>query len=196
MNARRAVRSVLMAGVMAAAVAGNAVAADYFEVSSTSFKDGELLPRKMSNSNPKNPNCVGENISPQLSWKNAPEGTKSFAILMEDLDGHNGAGVHHFIAYGIAPTVTSFAEGELSKVSDKYVGGKSSQGFPYYSGPCPPQGPAHHYSFVVIATDFDPKELPPGLTRHEFLEKLGQIGGTPLRGKAAAGIVGLFKNPK
>ena len=29
--------------------------------------------------------CEGENQSPQLSWKNSPEGTKSFAITMTSL---------------------------------------------------------------------------------------------------------------
>ena len=32
------------------------------------------------------PNCVGENISPALSWANPPEGTKSYAILMFEKD--------------------------------------------------------------------------------------------------------------
>ena len=30
----------------------------------------------------------------------------------------------------------------------------------------------HHYTFVLIATDLDPKALPPGLTRLELLDKL------------------------
>ena len=34
--------------------------------------------------------CTGENKSPQLSWANAPEGTKSFAITMYDPDAPSG----------------------------------------------------------------------------------------------------------
>jgi phosphatidylethanolamine-binding protein (PEBP) family uncharacterized protein len=113
---------------------------------------------------------------------------------MEDPEGRGGAGVHHFVAYGISPSVTSFAEGELSKPSDKYVGGKSTQGVGNYSGPCTPPGSPHHYTFVVIATDFDPKDLPAGLTREEFLAKLLPEGGMT-HGKAAAGLVGLFRHP-
>ncbi len=62
-----------------------------------------------------NPNCVGENVSPQLSWVNPPAGTKSFALLMVDPEGRGGAGVNHWVAYGIPADVTGFAEGEVSK---------------------------------------------------------------------------------
>ena len=41
----------------------------------------------------KTPNCVGENISPPLAWSNAPEGTKSFALLLLDPEGRAPAGV-------------------------------------------------------------------------------------------------------
>ena len=54
-----------------------------------------------------------------------------------------------------------------------YVGGKSTRGVGFYSGPCtPPNTMPHHYTFVLIATDFDPKELPPGLTRDEVIAKI------------------------
>jgi hypothetical protein len=194
MNRNSLIRQFLGAGSLSLVLAASALAADPFTLTSTTFQDGQLMPRKVSNSNPQNPNCVGENVSPQLSWSNAPAGTKSFAILMEDPEGRGGAGVHHFVAYGIPSSVTSFAEGELSKPSEKYVGGKSTQGVGYFSGPCTPPGAPHHYSFVVIATDFDPKELPAGLTREEFLAKLAPEGGTS-RSKGATGLIGRFEKP-
>src|SRR6516164_7018167 len=149
-------------------------AADPFTLTSTTFKDGQMMPRKVaaSTANLSSPNCVGENVSPQLSWTGVPEGTKSFALLMEDPESRGASGVHHWVAYGIPASVTSFAEGEVSKPSDKYVGGKSTLGVGTYFGPCTPPGTPHHYTFVVIATDFDPKELPAGMTRDEFLAKL------------------------
>jgi len=116
------------------AVGGVANAAEPFMLSSTTFKDGTLMPKKVANKNPANPNCVGDNVSPELSWKGAPDGTKSFALTMVDPEGRGGLGVFHWVAYGIPANVTSFAEGEVSKATDKYVGGKSTQGVGFYSG--------------------------------------------------------------
>ena len=58
-----------------------ASAADVFSLSSTTFKDGTMLPKKAANANTSgnNANCVGENVSPQFSWTGAPEGTLSFS---------------------------------------------------------------------------------------------------------------------
>src|ERR1700730_5962764 len=127
---------------------GVANAADPCALTSATFKDGTMMPKKVANKNPQNPNCVGDNVSPELSWSGVPEGTKSFVLLMIDPEGRGGAGVNHWVAYGIAPTVTGFAEGETSKQTDKYVGGKSTQGVGFYSGPCTPPGTTpHHYTF-------------------------------------------------
>src|SRR6478672_8774970 len=143
-----------------------------FDMSSATFKDGQMMPKKVANSQanfPGNKNCVGENVSPQLSWVNPPAGTKSFAILMMDPEGRGGGGVNHWVAYGIPADVTGFAEGEVSKDSPKYVGGKSRLGVGHYSGPCmPPNYSARHYTFVLIATDLEPNALPPGLTKEEL----------------------------
>jgi Raf kinase inhibitor-like YbhB/YbcL family protein len=168
---------------------GPANAQQAFTLTSETFKDGQMLPRKAANKNPQNPNCVGDNVSPQLSWTGTPAGTKSFALTMVDPEGRGGLGVFHWVAYGIPANVTSFAEGEVSKESDKYVGGKSTQGVRFYSGPCTPPGSPHHYTFLIIATDLDAKELPPDLTLPELHAKLQ--GKT----KGAAGLVGLFVKP-
>ncbi len=86
------------------------------------------MPKKMAGANKANPNCVGENVSPALSWANPPAGTKSYALLMFDPEGRPPGGVSHWVAYGIPVSVTGFAEGEVSKPCDKYVGGKSTMG--------------------------------------------------------------------
>ena len=196
MSSTHLIRRLAAAGALTVVFAAGAQAQGPFTLTSTTFKDGQLMPRKVANSTSTNPNCVGENVSPQLSWSNPPEGTKSFAILMEDPEGRGGAGVHHWVAYGIPPSVTSFAEGEVNKPSDKYVGGKSTQGVGHYSGPCTPPGSPHHYTFVLIATDLDPKELPPGLIREEFLAKLVPPAPAASHAKGTTGLLGLFVKPQ
>jgi len=47
----------------------------------------------------------------------------------------------------------------------------------------------HHYTFTLIATDLEPGELPPGLSRDELLAKL--TGHT----KGATGLIGQFGSP-
>ena len=195
MTTKRSVGIVFCSGALALALTAAAADPAPFSVTSKTFKDGQMMPRKVSNANPSNPNCVGDNVSPQLTWTNGPAGTRSFAILMLDPEGRGGAGVSHFVAYGIPADVTSFSEGELSKPSEKYVGGKGTGGNASYGGPCTPPGSAHHYTFVIVATDLEPKELPAGLTREEFLAKLAPPGG-PSHAKGSTGIVGLFHHPK
>jgi Raf kinase inhibitor-like YbhB/YbcL family protein len=182
-------RVALLAGGLALAIAWGtqgAHAQGVFTITSKSFKDGERLQTKMAGNNKQNANCVGENVSPELSWSNLPAGTKSLALLMFDPEGRPPGGVSHWVAYGIAPTVTGFAEGEASKQTDKYVGGKSLMGLPHYFGPCTPPGPPHHYTFTLIATDLEPNALQPGLTRDEVIKALDG------KSKQATGIIGVF----
>src|SRR3954468_4484907 len=129
--------AALTSAVIAAfCMAQTAQAQGVFTLSSSSFKDGERLAVKNAGNNKANPNCVGDNVSPALNWANPPEGTKSYALLMFDPEGLPPGGVSHWVAYGIAPSVTGFAEGEVSKASDKYVGGIGTNKFNFYTGPC------------------------------------------------------------
>jgi Raf kinase inhibitor-like YbhB/YbcL family protein len=154
-----------------------ATAAPWFTLTSTSIKDGERIAMRFGGDDqkracsPRNPAicpCPGKNVSPQLSWQNAPAGTKSFAILMYDIDGQYGEGVSHWVAYNIAPTSTGLAEGDGS-AGKGFTGGSGTRGNASYVGPCPPQGDGpHHYLITVMATDLEPA-LAPGLTREQFM---------------------------
>ena len=108
---------------------------------------------------------------------------------MFDSDGGIGSGFVHWVAYGIAPEVTFFAEGEIAQPTDKVVAGISGKKIATYGGPCPPPGAPHHYIFAVVATDLDPKELPPGLTYADLQERLKG------HRKAEASLVGRYVNP-
>jgi phosphatidylethanolamine-binding protein (PEBP) family uncharacterized protein len=72
-----------------------------FTLSSPGRSDNEMLTRPYAGKNSTNPNCVGENLSPALSWVRPPAGTQSFAIVMDDQTGRAGLGVNHWTAYGI-----------------------------------------------------------------------------------------------
>jgi Raf kinase inhibitor-like YbhB/YbcL family protein len=162
-----------------------------FTLSSTTFKDGAMMPARVSNvDRPGGPaNCVGQNVSPQLSWSRPPDGTKSLVITVVSPEGHAGLGFTNLVAYGIPASVSALAEGELSKASDKFIGGTNTEKVGTYSGPCVAANSLFHYTFMVIATTLDPKELPPGLTLAELDAKLeGHV-------RRAAAIVGSFTHP-
>ena len=111
---------------------------------------------EFAGNNKSNPNCVGENISPRCPGPTRRKAPRATHILMFDLDGRPPGGVTHWVAYGIPASVTGFAEGEVSKPSDKYVGGQSLMKLANYFGPCTPPGPPHHYIFTLMATDLEP----------------------------------------
>jgi Raf kinase inhibitor-like YbhB/YbcL family protein len=173
-----------------ALLSAGAARAEPFSITSTSFKDGQMLDKKHAGNLAGNANCVGSNVSPQLSWSNPPAGTRSFAIMVIDPEGRAPVGVAHWVAYGIPASVSSFAEGEVGVASEKYVGGKSTLGVGNYVGPCTPAGIGfHHYTFLLMATDLEPKALAPGLTREELVPALaGHV-------KGSTAIIGLFGRP-
>jgi Raf kinase inhibitor-like YbhB/YbcL family protein len=191
---KHGIGSLMLAGGFAVAslcTTPLANAAGVFTLASSAFEDdGTLAVKNAGSDKQRSPNCVGENISPPLSWSNVPEGTKSFALLMFDPEGRAPAGVSHMVTYGIPASVTGFAEGELSKPSDKYVGGKNLMGVETYFGPCtPPNTDWHHYTLTLVATDLDPKALQPGMTREELASALKD------HVKGSAGLIGRFKHP-
>lgn len=159
------------------ATASLAPAAPWMTLTSTSIQDGQRIPVRFGGDDqkracsPRNPAicpCPGKNVSPQLAWHDAPAGTRSFAILMYDIDGQYGAGVSHWVAYNIPATTTELKEGD-GTAGIGFTGGAGTRANANYVGPCPPQGDGpHHYMITVMATDLEPT-LAPGLTREAFL---------------------------
>src|SRR5215472_13313413 len=190
---KNAIASLAAAGLVVTAIAANpsARAAEVLTLTSSAVQDnGTLAQKNACSDKTRSPNCVGENISPPLAWTGVPEGTKSFALLLFDPEGRAPAGVSHMVVYGIPASVTGFAEGELSRPSDKFVGGKSTMGRAVYFGPgTPPNTDWHHYTWTLVATDLDPKALQPGLTRE------GLAGALKDHVKGSAGLVTRFKHP-
>jgi phosphatidylethanolamine-binding protein (PEBP) family uncharacterized protein len=141
---KRAVGNLLLAGCFALC-GGYVHAADVFTLTSSAFQDDGTLDVKNAGDRKDSPNCVGQNVSPAFAWSNAPDGTKSFALLMSDPEGRAPQGVSHMVIYGIPASASGFAEGELCQPSDKFVGGKSTMNMAVYAGPCPPPTTTHSY---------------------------------------------------
>jgi len=104
--------------------------------------------------------CMGENESPQLSWKNAPEATKSFAITMYDPDAPTGSGWWHWIVFDIPTSTTELVANagdiKLDLTPEGAIQSITNYGAQGYGGPCPPQGHGlHQYIITVYALKTD-----------------------------------------
>lgn len=134
------------------------------KLASTAFADRGAIPTRHSGE--------GDNTSPPLTWTDAPDGTKAFAVICHDPDAplvtpKGQYGYVHWVLYGIPGSVTELHEG-----TQDYTAGKNETGETGYTGPMPPNGHGvHHYFFWVLALDQD-VELPAGLTLWELLEKI------------------------
>ncbi|HQE78278.1 MAG TPA: YbhB/YbcL family Raf kinase inhibitor-like protein [Bacteroidales bacterium] len=132
-------------------------------VKSDSFSDGGMIPAKYT--------CDGANISPQLSWDNAPKGTKSFVLICEDPDAPMGT-FTHWVLYDIPADVHELPE-NLPK--DKILPNGAKQGITDfkkvgYGGPCPPNG-THRYYFKLYALD-TLLNLEPALKKEDILKAM------------------------
>src|SRR2546423_8110621 len=90
--------------------------------------------------------CSGGNISPALGWSGAPEGTKSFALLVHDPDAPTGgAGWWHWLVINIPPGTTRLGKeagkGDGSKLPFRCVAIDTAFGGPGCGGPPPPLWP-------------------------------------------------------
>lgn len=106
--------------------------------------------------------CSGKNISPELSWKDAPEGTKSFAITMYDKDAPTGSGWWHWTLFNVPASaskiVTNASKTELLPKGS--VEGTNDYGEVGFGGACPPIGNGFHtYVITVYALDVEKLDL-------------------------------------
>jgi len=112
------------------------------KLSSGDFEENGSIPSRFT--------CDGEDISPQLQWKDTPDGAKSFALSMTDPDAPGGT-FTHWLVYDIPRDVRSIERGGLP------IGAKQPRndfGKESYGGPCPPSG-THRYYFRLYALDID-----------------------------------------
>lgn len=111
--------------------------------------------------------CHGDNLSPYVTWHNAPVGTKSFVVTMYDQDAPTGSGWWHWIVVDIPANVVELQAGAGS-AHDKLPEGaravSNDAGQSAYVGICPPSGETHRYLITVNALKVDKLELPSGAT--------------------------------
>ena len=106
------------------------------EIVSLAFTEGDTIPVKYT--------CDGADTSPDLSWSNAPAGTKSFVLIMDD----HTVTWDHWVVFDIPSTTNSVQEGHEPPGTK----GKNTWGNLGYEGPCPPSG-THSYVFTIYALD-------------------------------------------
>ncbi|OFZ18754.1 MAG: hypothetical protein A2X94_06040 [Bdellovibrionales bacterium GWB1_55_8] len=117
--------------------------------------------------------CDLDNSSPELRWDDPPEGTRSFAVVAEDLDHRTGP-FTHWLIYRIPPQIRHLPAGIPAQESlpNGIRQGLNGFGKLGYTGPCPPyQDRAHHYRVRIFALSEDP-EIPARITREALLERL------------------------
>ncbi|QHS63574.1 YbhB/YbcL family Raf kinase inhibitor-like protein [Chitinophaga agri] len=97
----------------------------------------------------------GGNQSPQLYWEHAPEGTKSFAVTIYDLDAPTGSGFWHWVVFNIPAHISELVPnaGDTSKklLPEGAIQSNTDTGMPGYVGAAPNEGPAHRYLITVHA---------------------------------------------
>jgi hypothetical protein len=104
--------------------------------------------------------CSGENLSPQISWSNAPKDTKSFAVTVYDPDAPTGSGWWHWLVLNIPLTKkelpANFGAANKFNIQDGMVQIRNDFGVFNFGGPCPPKGDkSHRYVFTVYALKID-----------------------------------------
>ena len=105
----------------------------------------------------------GQDRSPQLTWSDAPAGTKSFAVTMYDPDAPTGSGFWHWAVADIPASVTSLAGGASAPEGAVVLKNELRQ--PGFVGANPPEGTGVHRYFVVVhAVDVESLGVDPEIT--------------------------------
>jgi Raf kinase inhibitor-like YbhB/YbcL family protein len=125
-------------------------AAMAFSLTSPAFPESGMIDKKYT--------CSGNDLSPELLWKDAPAGTKAFAFILDDPDSPAGTWVH-WVVYDIPGDAGGLDEG-VPKGETLSNGAKQGSSWGVdsfsrvgYSGPCPPPGKPHRYFFKLYALD-------------------------------------------
>jgi len=159
------IRRRLLATVVLACACTGAGGEIAMKLTSDAFGPGASIPVRHT--------CDGDDLSPALRWSGAPQGTRAFALIMDDPDAPPGTWIH-WVLYDLPGEATGLPEG-LAR--DQRLDGGAAQGACWgvdrfsrvgYHGPCPPPGAPHRYFFKLYALDA-PLGLKPKATKAEVL---------------------------
>lgn len=158
-------------------------------LTSTAFADGATIPARHAQ--------TGRDVSPALSWSGAPDSTRSFVLMVRDLDAAIGDGTDellHWLVWNIPGTATSLPEGVPQGPSGVNGMRQISASGPYYRGPAAPSsGPPHHYVFELYALDATINVAAVGLSPAATRAAVLQAMATHIRSKGV--LVGLYRRP-
>jgi Raf kinase inhibitor-like YbhB/YbcL family protein len=134
-----------------------------FELVSNDIQAGKPMPKAQEY---QGFGCDGGNVSPELSWRDVPAGTKSFAITVYDPDAPTGSGWWHWLAFNIPADLRSLPSGAGDPKSKLAPAGMvqhhNDYGSTGFGGACPPKGDkAHRYQFKLFALDVDQLMIDP-----------------------------------
>mgnify|MGYP006267846505 CR=1 FL=1 len=113
--------------------------------------------------------CDGENVSPPLKWTDPPNGTRTFALIVEDPDAPSSV-FTHWLVYDIPAERQELPEGVDGhpELPDGGTQGQNDFGETGFGGPCPPTG-MHRYVFRLFALD-QTLEMAPGAKKADLLQ--------------------------
>jgi Raf kinase inhibitor-like YbhB/YbcL family protein len=157
---------------LAAANGPRALAEGPFGLTSTSFRDGGTVDAAQVFDQD---DCKGANRSPQLSWHDAPAGTRSFAVTIFDPDAP-GPGWWHWAVAQIPVNVTRLPENASASGFLKKLGAVEARNdfdIDGYGGPCPPAGKPHRYVVTVFALNTTDLRLAQGRPALMFDHEIG-----------------------
>ncbi|MFG1608540.1 YbhB/YbcL family Raf kinase inhibitor-like protein [Actinoplanes sp. NPDC049265] len=134
-----------------------------FTVTSTTVEDGKPFPAAQMSGAFGVPG--GRDVSPQLSWNGAPEGTRGYAVTVYDPDAPTQSGFWHWSVANIPADVTSLPEGagddNGSGLPDGAYQLRNDAGTARFIGAAPPAGHGPHRYFITVhALDTDDIGVP------------------------------------
>lgn len=113
---------------------------------SPAFSNNGGIPREYT--------CDADDIAPELRWFGAPDGTKTFALIVDDPDAPDPAAPKmtyvHWVLYDIPASARGIPKGGDTPAGTR--DGKNDWKRTGYGGPCPPIG-RHRYYFKLYALD-------------------------------------------